>query len=390
MFTAASPSRAHSALDLLALELSGECASVAREREARLFNPVLASVIRLTRERDADALAVSVLETIVSLTTADWIRMHEVTDAQRGQLEQSIELRFFESDDVPGGVQKQWDLEPRPSLGDDSLGECMHAAVPMVERVSGTSSDEEGTRHLFPILSAGQALGVLEIRVAVELSAAECSLVQGFLAVFGNYLALLDEGARDKLTGLFNRRTFEEKLTRLLKLQRERRRPVSNTSENPRRQEPGPDTRAWLGILDLDHFKRINDTYGHAYGDEVLLTVAQKLRASFRKTDLLFRFGGEEFVVILEPIPAEMAFHVFERFRISLAEHLFHEIGTVTASVGFAAIAPMDYPPAILERADRALYYAKDHGRNCTFQYEVLVARGALSPQHRIGSIDLF
>ena len=143
-------------------------------------------------------------------------------------------------------------------------------------------------------------------------------------------------------------------------------------------------------VLDFDGFKQINDTYGHSYGDEVLLILSQKMKQCFRKKDLLFRFGGDEFVIILEPVTLNEAQDVLERFRFTVANHEFPQVGKITISTGFAKICDKDYPPNILEKADKALYFAKENGRNCIHNYEALISDGKLQEQKTSGSIDLF
>jgi len=123
-----------------------------------------------------------------------------------------------------------------------------------------------------------------------------------------------------------------------------------------------------VAVIDLDHFKRINDRYGHAAGDEVLKAVAHAMRAVCRDTDVLGRYGGEEFAVLLQGIDREHAIGTAERLRHAVAE-VAVRVGdatiTPTASVGVACLTPEDsHFEQLLIRADRALYRAKEEGRN--------------------------
>ena len=123
-------------------------------------------------------------------------------------------------------------------------------------------------------------------------------------------------------------------------------------------------------IFDIDHFKRVNDTYGHASGDEVLKAVAERVAASIRDFDLLARYGGEEFVVIMPSTSADVAAMVAERLCRKLEAEPFEVSGSeaplpITASVGVATtIDPMETADNLLARADGALYEAKNGGRN--------------------------
>jgi diguanylate cyclase (GGDEF)-like protein len=213
-------------------------------------------------------------------------------------------------------------------------------------------------------------------------------LVAGFARIYANYTALLNESERDKLTGLYNRRTFERHLQRLL--QPDPDAIATEALDERRNVAPSARNQVWLAILDIDHFKRINDSYGHVYGDEVILLLAQQMRACFRQSDVLFRFGGEEFVILLAAHDEAIVRTVLERFRLRMAEHVFPQVEHVTVSIGYARIGEHDYPATILERADKALYFAKEHGRNCVHGFEALTAQGLLGGDTQAGSIDLF
>ena len=121
-------------------------------------------------------------------------------------------------------------------------------------------------------------------------------------------------------------------------------------------------------MLDIDHFKRVNDTYGHTLGDEVLREVAVRLASSVRAVDLPCRYGGEEFVVVMPATRLTDAARIAERIRLAVAGETFpvgeKEI-SVTVSLGVSASAGAeDRPESLLRRADEALYEAKAAGRN--------------------------
>jgi diguanylate cyclase (GGDEF)-like protein len=212
-------------------------------------------------------------------------------------------------------------------------------------------------------------------------------------ALYSHCLAMLDYSEIDTLTGLLNRKTFDDKLikilTRLNSLGDELRH--DNITVPRRRRGHGEGEEHWLAVMDIDHFKRVNDTYGHLIGDEVLLLVATLMKHSFRGEDKLFRFGGEEFVVLLKPAKREDAFRVFERFRKTIAEYQFPQVGTITISIGFTHIAAQDSPTVVLDAADEALYFAKGHGRNQVCNYDQLIAEGKIEVKKNIsGEIELF
>lgn len=155
----------------------------------------------------------------------------------------------------------------------------------------------------------------------------------------------------DSLTGLHNRRYLESHLASLIETAADRSRPLS------------------LMILDLDHFKQVNDTYGHEAGDEVLRAFAGRLRSTVRGADLVCRLGGEEFIIVMPETSLEVAGTVAERVRQAIGGSLFSiEKGArqipVTVSIGIAERRSDKDPERLLRRADRALYRSKADGRN--------------------------
>ena len=122
-----------------------------------------------------------------------------------------------------------------------------------------------------------------------------------------------------------------------------------------------------IAVLDVDHFKRINDAYGHRAGDRVLRAVAECLASRIRGTDFIARYGGEEFVMILPGTKLEAAVGLIEATRLAIAGIGFHFRGAplaITISSGVTAFLSGDSPGAAFDRADKALYQAKDSGRN--------------------------
>ena len=163
----------------------------------------------------------------------------------------------------------------------------------------------------------------------------------------------------DALTGLYNRRWLDETLSRM-----------AGRADHPGAQAAASAAFAVL-LIDVDHFKRVNDTWGHLVGDRVLQRIAEALRASLRPTDFAARYGGEELVALLPQVGDEAAaVSVAERIRRSVAAV---EIATearpaiaITVSIGAAVRRPHESGPELLARADAALYRAKQAGRDRT------------------------
>lgn len=158
----------------------------------------------------------------------------------------------------------------------------------------------------------------------------------------------------DPLTSVANRRRFEQFMS----------------AEVEKSHESG--TPLCLILTDIDHFKRVNDTFGHSAGDRVLKAFADLLSDSVRGGDLVARFGGEEFAVVLPSTPMGDAFGIAERIRNIFElnggpdEALVSEFGRLTASFGVAEIRDGEPPSALIQRADQMLYEAKNNGRNRT------------------------
>ena len=144
-------------------------------------------------------------------------------------------------------------------------------------------------------------------------------------------------------------------------------------------------------ICDVDHFKKINDSYGHVCGDEVLLLLAQKMRQYFRSSDLIFRFGGEEFVLVFEPCDHDSIKAKIEKFMELIRSTHFPFVKTMSVSIGMSRISPYDFPITVLEQADKALYYAKENGRDQLCFYEQLIEQQLIAQQNdESNDIDLF
>jgi diguanylate cyclase (GGDEF)-like protein len=157
--------------------------------------------------------------------------------------------------------------------------------------------------------------------------------------------AAMRHATRDALTGAGNRMAMELAAEHEIALARRHRMPAS------------------LLVIDLDHFKRVNDSLGHAAGDRALIDTAELLRSTCRDSDSLFRFGGEEFVLLLSQTDEEGAAAIAERIREVVAEHWAGSM-ELTLSIGVATLEAGETLSSWFERADRALYVGKQGGRN--------------------------
>jgi diguanylate cyclase (GGDEF)-like protein len=238
---------------------------------------------------------------------------------------------------------------PHLVVAGDLTAPCAHAA---------------GVKHTYlciPILAQGETLGIVHLQAtdeAPQLNTTELSFKTTFAGQVGLSLAnirlreaLRTQSVRDALTGLYNRRYLEEVLER--EVRRASRAGLS------------------LGILmiDLDHFKSFNDTYGHDAGDAVLREIAVSLTKGVRAEDFICRFGGEEFVVILPTADLESSRMRAERLRTKTKEltilYQGKSMGIVTISLGVAVFPEHGMSPKeLMAAADAALYEAKRGGRD--------------------------
>ncbi|WP_415901382.1 GGDEF domain-containing protein [Neptuniibacter sp. QD29_5] len=198
------------------------------------------------------------------------------------------------------------------------------------------------------------------ILITGKVSSADMVLIEGVFGIYEKQVALLDAKERDMLTGLPNRQTMELSLNEVVSFHRGHK----NTHIKP----------SWMVVLDIDHFKNINDTFGHLYGDEVLLHFAELMKKTFRYTDFLFRYGGEEFVVILNNADEEHALATIDRFHQAVQAYTFPS-GKLTVSIGYTIVDPVTPPMLHFEQADRALYHAKNNGRNQIIHFRDIDSR---------------
>ncbi|MBL8251469.1 MAG: GGDEF domain-containing protein, partial [Candidatus Competibacter sp.] len=312
---------------------------------------LLESIARLTEKRNRLSLEICLTQTMFDLLGVGVIELYRF-DGEHANLLVRIDPQSCWISDGEGS-------EPEavvPVVRDTGLRACSHGREMVIESVA------EGRRYTFPIPRQEQLIGFLRLVSARDLRD-DRRLIEGFLQIYWNYLKLIEDNERDKLTGLLNRKTFDDKLMDIL--QASRRAAVARASAAARASNQDAERRAgddgqyyWLSVVDIDHFKRINDTYGHLYGDEVLILMANILRRSFRRSDLLFRYGGEEFVVVFRTRALEDAATVLERFRQNVEHYHFPQVGRVTASVGYTQILASEMTAVVIARADKALYYA--------------------------------
>jgi diguanylate cyclase (GGDEF)-like protein len=332
----------------------------------------------LTGHRDRDMLDVSLAAALKDLLRPAAIAVHRAV-GEPGRQRWITRARLGAADQVADADSLWAELESLPTLEDQpALAQCL-AGDSLVELAGPPRTT------LFPITTEREPVGVLEITSVRSLAADQCHLVFSVLRIFRNFQGLLDYSERDTLTGLLNRKTFDESFLRAaLSSGAAATSPVVDA-----RRRRGP-AIACLGVIDIDHFKRVNDSFGHLIGDEVLLLMSRLMRSSFRFRDPLFRYGGEEFVVLMRCARRADAAAAFERLRATVERYAFPRVGHITVSIGFTEIRTGDTPTGCFERADKAVYHAKQSGRNQVRDHDLLVAQGVLIDEAHMGDVELF
>lgn len=346
-----------------------------------MMESLLDHLVEITGHRDHDLLDISVMTALLNMVGVTQARVMELFQS-RGDL--LIRPRVWILD---GKVQTIDEETAASEQVGEPIGAFPGLVACLAQRQNRLEETRAGNLHALwmPIWQNDKVSSCLEIVHATPFTAQMLQVMEGILSVYRNYQSLLDYSERDSLTGLLNRKTFDEKFARMLSAKPADQPPFSDGE----RRHPCDTKLQWLAVIDIDHFKRVNDVFGHLYGDEVLILVANVLRSSFRSQDRVFRFGGEEFVILLRSTTLDAAQMVFERFRTNIENHLFPQIGQITVSIGFASIS-QETPVVILGHADQALYYAKDHGRNQVRYYDELLEQGLLHADRKPESVEFF
>ena len=320
----------------------------------------LSAISGLSREQDGISLTRVLIHTLRALSPGIQVSVLEVFGHRRMDLPHAAEAL---ADNV--SVRRFDETGQRVAKR-----ECVIDVAEVIKSLQPAAVDSEPQGIGRMVIPLSGDIGPLRLVVLDDVPIDPWLRAKLFqvVEIYGNLIRLMDSRERDALTGLLNRQTFAT----LFQLAIERN------------SESG-DVMA-LAVLDIDHFKKVNDTYGHLYGDEVLIHFARIMERSFRYTDDLFRFGGEEFVVLLSGADEKAATTALERFRKTIETYDFPGVGRVTASIGFIACTAGVLPTTLIDRADQALYHAKETGRNRIVNYAEL----ASSQHDESGSIQLF
>lgn len=338
------------------------------------IHSVLEHLCGLTAQKDFELLTFSLLKSLSSLISR--ARVQAIALSQKGQ---PIRQFSYSNGELDINVD-QITLDPRLN---SALLKTHNTGLQVYEEQIGSQS-----LGIYLLVNEHQITHYLLVAMPGTLGKADSYLIAGVLEIYRNFSALLKSAQTDELTGLANRKTFETAILRVSELQRAAYDDYANDKRNRTHKQAD---NYWLCAIDIDNFKRVNDTYGHLYGDEVLINIAQIMRIEFREEDLLFRFGGEEFLALIKSPSKESTRVGLERFRKAVESAQFSKVSSVTVSIGVVEIDPSLFHMTLMDYADQALYYSKREGRNQTTFFSELLAKGlARVETFEEGSVDLF
>ena len=320
-------------LDQQAKAEAAEMAAQAAEHRAEELSRLVAFGHALSRSLDIDSIRIAITQHLPAIAGSDqvWVLMQEGSDWQ------AIAGDTRGAEDV-----LQWGDFAQQLLASDP------DKTGLPDRTIG-----------FPLVVGGKAMGVLGVRPGnAALPADRRRMIEAAASLLAVsiknsllFREVKDNSVKDALTGCFTRLHALDVIDAELRRARRSQTPVS------------------VIMFDLDHFRDVNDRYGHLCGDAVLNAVGKRMREVLRGSDLKCRYGGEEFLVLLPETPLHGARRVAETLRREIAERPIPWSGeglTVTASFGLAQTMPGEVnAQALIARADQALYRAKDDGRNC-------------------------
>jgi len=292
--------------------------------------------ISLTESEDEAQLDVRLVDSLQAILKTQKIAIFARKKALK---EQSITLvydNFTEQDFTPESINSLY-----LKIQDNKIHTCLCSQV----RIS-----------YIPICHCESVIGFV---VAVHkqdqtLDTNQFGTAVNVLHIYANQRHVLFKNRLDPLTELLNRQTFENKLMEV----------ISGHDHNERREQIDGHCSWYLGMLDIDNFKQVNDQFGHVIGDEVLILIAGLIKANFRSQDYIFRYGGEEFSVLFKCVEEETAVLILERLREMIAQHMFPQAGNITISIGFTELESEKMLSTLVQQADLALYDSKRTGRN--------------------------
>lgn len=325
-----------------------------------MFNTphLLDQLVSLTGIRDLELLEASLLKTLNGFIHPTGLSLYKVSS--RGEVRSEVVF----------GPEKCQVLRENFDIPAELLQAFQQHSATDTSTVQLALQD--GFLSVMTVMDMRSATTYLVINSRETLHDNDTRMIDGMLQIYRNFCQLLQESQTDSLTGLANRKTFDECFSRVYELQ-----PMDEEcTVSVDLRKPQIQTTYWIAMIDIDHFKSVNDRFGHLYGDEVLILLAHLLKNALRNDDLVFRFGGEEFVLMIRCQNREEATGLLERLRKSVETQDIPQVGQVTISIGATEMIRNTFAGTLLDYADKALYYGKQNGRNRLTFFEDMVSEG--------------
>ncbi|WP_420787726.1 GGDEF domain-containing protein [Shewanella chilikensis] len=328
---------------------------MSREPEA-----ILDSVVQLTEQRQLDSLAESLVSTVSQMLSID-------------------EVCILDVDKL---TKRKGDLDGQRNVSSASLAVSVKLCIEQQREICFSNGLHQ--ELAVPIIINDKLTKVLLVSAPL-LTEQDRVLLRGFAKVYENYFHIVVESETDSLTNLLNRKAFLPQLYSSVEIACDLLQEQAQAS-----QDADEELKLWICIFDIDYFKKINDTFGHLYGDEVLLQVSALMKQVFNPQDLMFRFGGDEFVILPAPRSRRALIELCQEFTQNLAQLQQERLGGIRISMGIVGIDPRVDPGTLLNQADNALYFVKGNGRNQVAFYGQLLAEGKLQRPEIEDDIELF
>ncbi|WP_407332089.1 GGDEF domain-containing protein [Enterovibrio sp. 27052020O] len=325
---------------------------------------VLDSVVDITAQTESDTISESLITTILQLTPANQVLVLDYNP------ETNPEFMVVACSDIFLYEEEK-----------DAIERVLHNCVTIGDNVVEYIASENQSLLAVPINGESDEISAVVFCKCDQLKGDEVQLIEGLAKIYENYQKIISASERDGLTGLYNRKLLTTKIDLLL----DRFLIQGNSITDD------PSHHHWVCIFDIDHFKQVNDALGHVFGDEVILLITAMMKKAFDDEDLLFRYGGDEFVVIMHPQSREDMEVTVRGFIKTVNERDYGQAKDVSISMGAASISDQELNAiTVLGFADQALYKAKQNGRNQVAFYEDLIASGELQSLVPEDDVELF
>ncbi len=301
---------------------------------------LLQILARLTQADSADALRQRFAETLARILPLSGLSFY--APGSQGRLDLVLACQVYDEARQPNLI---WQREPRRNImPQGALARCLQ------ER-SHQFPPHDHRLDFFPVNGRLELIEIIELSQRADAPNRR-EQIKPLLQIYANVLRILHEREIDPQTGLLNRHAFDIALSASTQLLRHKP-----------RLHPGA-TQCWLLLIDIDHLKVLNQSYGHKRGDELLRQLARLMEQSFRSVDRIYRFGGDQFAVLLSPCSHRNALNSAERLRQRAEQVAFIADSPISVSIGLAPIDRFDHSANLLGHAELALFQAKRKGRN--------------------------